>query len=217
MDCKTVRERIETDPANLDRESALHVEDCVACAAYAERVRNSEWIIHEALRFDVAALKQGAARQPAVRRTIVYSQRVWAGVAATLVVGLAVWFGSSVTPTIDHSELVAEVAEHWYQEPHSWTRTDVQVSPASLEGVVGGRAEIDISELGLLSYAHSCFVRGEWVPHLVMQGEHWTRHVAAPTSRARHRAGAAVTAGRGPGGCDRAAWRRQYRRYGRSR
>jgi hypothetical protein len=67
--------------------------------------------------------------------------------------------------------LLAEVIDHWYEEPGSWVRTDVQISPASLVEVVNGQAEIDIGHLGLLSYAQSCFVRGEWVPHLVMQGE----------------------------------------------
>ena len=28
-----------------------------------------------------------------------------------------------------------------------------------------------MSRLGLLSYAQSCLVRGEWIPHLVVQGE----------------------------------------------
>jgi len=171
MDCTTVRERIEADPAHLDNDSALHLADCAACAAYAERVRNAEWLIHEALRFDVAALKQSAAPKPAARWTIVYSQRVWGGIAATLVVGLALWFGNFVGPSVDHSQLVAEVEAHWYEEPQSWARTDVQVSPASLAEVVSGSAEIDINGLGLLSYAMTCFVRGEWVPHLVMQGE----------------------------------------------
>jgi len=171
MDCTTVRERIEADPAQLDIECASHVDDCTACAAYAERVRNAEWLIHEALRFDVAAVKQNAARPTVTRTTIVYSQRFWGGIAATLVVGLAVWFGSFVGPTAGQDELAAEVVAHWYEEPGSWTRTDVRVSPASLEEVVGEHAEVDIGGLGLVSYAMSCFVRGEWVPHLVMQGE----------------------------------------------
>ena len=67
MDCKTVRERIEADPARLDQACAEHTEQCAACTAFAERVRNAEWMIHEALRFDVAALKQRVARKPAGR------------------------------------------------------------------------------------------------------------------------------------------------------
>ena len=48
----------------------------------------------------------------------------------------------------------------------------MQVTPAMFATAVGEHVEIDIGGLGLFSYAMSCFVRGEWVPHLVVQGEH---------------------------------------------
>ncbi|MEE9571140.1 MAG: hypothetical protein V3W02_05515, partial [Gammaproteobacteria bacterium] len=67
MDCKTVREKIEADPAHLDQACAEHAEQCAACTAFAERVRNAEWLIHEALRFEVAALKRGTERRSARR------------------------------------------------------------------------------------------------------------------------------------------------------
>lgn len=171
MDCNTVRERIEADPAHLDQACAEHTEQCAACTAFAERVRNAEWLIHEALRFDVAALKRSAGRKPASRWIVVRSRTVWTGVAAMLVVGAAVWLGIAVGPVVDNGPLVAEVLDHWYEEPQSWVRTDVRISPASLEEVLGGQAEVDITRLGLLSYAQSCLVRGEWIPHLVIQGD----------------------------------------------
>jgi len=171
LDCKTVRDRIEADPAHLDQDCAEHIAGCAACAAYSDRVRNAEWLIHEALRFDVTAVKRHAARKSAVRWTIVRRRTVWSGVAAMLVAGAALWYGVNVGPAVGTDPLLAEVIDHWYEEPGSWVRTDVQISPASLVEVVNGRAEIDIGRLGLLSYAQSCFVRGEWVPHLVMQGE----------------------------------------------
>jgi hypothetical protein len=171
MDCETVRYRIEADPAHLDKDCAEHIEGCAACTAYFDRVRNTEWLIHEALRFDVAAMKRDAARKSMVRWTIVRRRTVWSGVAAMFVAGVALWFGVNVGPAVGTDPLLAEVTNHWYEEPESWVRTDVQISPASLAEVVSGRPEIDIGRLGLLSYAQSCFVRGEWVPHLVMQGE----------------------------------------------
>lgn len=171
MDCKTVRERIEADPAHLDQASAEHTEQCAACTAFAERVRNAEWMIHEALRFDVAALKRRVAGKPARRRVVVQRRTVWKSVAAMLVVGVAVWFGIAVRPVVDNGSLVAEILEHWYEEPQSWVQTDVRISPASLEEVLNGQADVDMTGLGLLSYAQSCLVRGEWIPHLVVQGE----------------------------------------------
>ncbi len=171
MDCKTVRERIEADPARVDQACAEHTEKCAACTAFAERVRNAEWLIHEALRFDVIALKRRAARRPASRWIVVRHRTVWTGVAAMLAVGVAVWLGMAVGPVAGNGQLVTEVLEHWYEEPQSWVRTDVRISPASLEEVLDGHADVDMSRLGLLSYAQSCFVRGEWIPHLVVQGD----------------------------------------------
>lgn len=171
MDCKTVRERIEADPAHLDEACAEHAEQCAACTAFAERVRNAEWMIHEALRFDVAALKRRVAGKPARRRVVVQRRTVWTGVAMMFLVGVAVWLGIAVVPVADNGQLVAEVLEHWYEEPQSWVQTDVRISPASLEEVLNDQADVDMSRLGLLSYAQSCLVRGEWIPHLVVQGE----------------------------------------------
>ncbi len=171
MDCKTVRERIESDPAHLDQECAEHTEQCAACTAFAERVRNAEWLIHEALRFEVAALKRGTERRSARRWAVSQRRTASLGVAAMLVVGVAVWLGITGRAVVDNGPLVAEILEHWYEEPQSWIQTDVRVSPASLEEVLSGQAEVDMTRLGLLSYAQSCLVRGEWIPHLVIQGE----------------------------------------------
>ena len=171
MDCTLVREKIEADPAHLDDAAVAHLQECAACSAYADRVNNAERLINEALRFDVSALKDNAARPTAPAPLFVRYRSALGGDAAAIVVGVAVWFGTSIAPSTQSAELVAEVVQHWYEEPDSWVRTDVQVSAASLQRVVNGQAEIDIAELGLLSYAQSCFVRGEWVPHLVLQGE----------------------------------------------
>jgi hypothetical protein len=171
MDCTEIRERIEADPADLDAVATGHIETCSGCAAYAERLASAERLINQALRFDVGALKQQAAA-PRPSGSVVIRHRRWSvAVAAAIVAGIAVWFGLNVGPGADYAELTAEVAQHWYEEPGSWVTTDVQVSSASLEQVVSGQARIDVAGLGLLSYAQSCYIRGEWVPHLVLQGQ----------------------------------------------
>lgn len=170
MDCETFRGRVAADPARLDEQCSGHAERCPACMAYSERLRNAEWLIHEALRFDVAALKAGAGRKPRGLAVLVRHRAVWAGVAATLVAAVAVWVGIGRGPEVGEDLLVAEILEHWHHEPASWVETDVRVSPASLEEVTGGRASVDANRLGLVSYARSCLVREHWVPHLVIQG-----------------------------------------------
>ena len=163
MDCEIFRERVAADPTDLDADCAVHAEACVACAAFGERVRNAEWLIQEALRFDVAAVKAGAERKLPVYRT----PTAWRfGAVAALVAVFAVWLGLDRGPDPDSRLLVAEVLEHWHEEPGSWVSTDVRVSPASREEVTAGNAAVDATGLGLVSYARSCYVRDRWVPHL---------------------------------------------------
>lgn len=168
MDCETVRERVAADPATLDAACVAHAEACAACAAFGERVRNAEWLIQEALRFDVAAMKAGKERETTASPL---SRLRWAGAAAVLGAVVAVWMGVAGGPHADSRLLVAEVLEHWHEEPASWVTTDLRISPASLEEVTAGNAAVDASQLGPITYARSCFVRERWVPHLVVQGE----------------------------------------------
>ena len=81
IDCETIRERLAADPAFSDAECVAHAEDCVACAAFGERVRNAEWLIQKALRFDVVALR--VRSEPQVTRFRFAGSR-WAGLAAGL-------------------------------------------------------------------------------------------------------------------------------------
>ena len=171
MNCETYRELIATDPANLDQEAEAHAEGCVSCAAYGERVRSAEWLIHEAMRFDVATLKQRAAEQRDGGRGLTARRASWGVAAAVVVAGFAFWLNVDRGPEFEPEALVAEILGHWHEEPDSWQTTDVRVSPASLGQVILGSATVDSNNLGLISYARSCFVRDRWVPHLVVQGE----------------------------------------------
>ena len=168
MNCEAFRARVAADPAEADAACLAHADECAACAAFAQRVRDAEWLIHRALRFDVAALRSG--EQPPSGRWH-RAATGWAGIAAVLVAGLAVWFGVGGGPQTDSQRLVAEILEHWHGEPAAWVTTDVAVSPAALVDVVADDALLDSAGLGLISYARSCYVRGRWVPHLVVQGE----------------------------------------------
>jgi len=170
MNCEAFREAIAADPGRLDEPCAEHASRCPACRAHAERLGNAEWLIHEALRFDVAALKRGAEQGSTGAKRSIISRRAWAGVAAVAVGAMAIWIGVGQGPEPSGDPLVADILEHWSHEPRSWVETDVQISPASLARVVSGEAAVDANRLGLVSYARSCYVGGRWVPHLVVQG-----------------------------------------------
>lgn len=170
MDCQEYRQRIESDPAGIDAAGAAHERDCDACAAYAQRLRASEPLISEALRFDVTSVREhgdasSAPRLPSSVRT------TWAMAASAAAAAVAVWLVLTFVPSGDADRLVAAVQDHWYHEPTSWVQTSAPVSSTILETALSGTARVDLDRLSVVSYARSCLVNGRWVPHLVVQGE----------------------------------------------
>lgn len=168
MDCEQFRTEIEADPAELTAGAAAHEAQCAECAAYAERMRNAEALIARALRFDVAAVRRGAVPSPRRVRSLGAG---WLAVAAALVGGVAVWLGEHYESRADPDQLVAAVIEHWPLEPESWVVTHDAVAQSAFEQVTSSQARIDRDRLGLVSYAHLCYVDGHWIPHLVVQGK----------------------------------------------
>lgn len=175
MDCKQVRDRIAEDPARADAEVAAHVETCPACQAYAARAAEAERRIQQALRFDVRAL-QTVQRAPAAggARRRAGSRNGLVAVAAACIAGLAlwvgVWIGAGQGPGSEGGGFAALIEQHWYDEPESWIRSDVQVSNVALDAALNGQVRLDLATLGTVTYARSCVVAGLQVPHLVVQG-----------------------------------------------
>ena len=169
MECETFRERIGADPGDLDGECAEHERSCAPCAAYAARVRASERLIHEALRFDVERVRKPAASSAKPVRAATPPR--WALAASVVAAGIALWVGSRFVPNDDPVALAAAVEEHWSHEPESWVRTSTPVAGSVLEAALGDGVSIDAERLNVVSYARSCLVNGRWVPHLVVQGD----------------------------------------------
>ena len=170
MNCETLRERLTQDPARPDEEFDRHAESCAACRAYRERLMRAEALIQDALRFDVSAVGKAAADAPRASG----SRSAWvtwaSGLAAGLLVGVTFWAflggGANLTP----EALASEVVNHWYHEPESWVATSSPVSLALLTDVLDGEVALDLAALQTVSYAETCWVAGEWIPHLVVQG-----------------------------------------------
>ena len=170
MDCQEYRQRIEADPAWTDEAGAAHERDCGACAAYARRLRASERLISEALRFDVASVREqdGASTAPRSQSSM---RTTWAMAASAAVAAVGVWLVLNYVPSGNPERLVAAVQDHWYHEPESWVQTSSPVNTSTLETALSGSARVDLDRLNVVSYARSCLVNGRWVPHLVVQGE----------------------------------------------
>lgn len=167
MDCEQARRRLAEDPADLATDVRRHLASCAACAAYAARAAEAERRILAALRFEVAGLD--AARHGGRRSRVDSRRTVLAALAAALVAGLAVWLGLGGGSPATRS-LAEDVAQHWFEEPEAWTRTDVAVSTVALQAALDGQARLDLVTLGPVTYARLCLVAGQWVPHLVVQG-----------------------------------------------
>jgi hypothetical protein len=163
MNCAAFREHISIDPASADAQLQAHESACPACAAYAQRARRAEALIHQALRFDTVR----AAAQP-LRRSAMFGS-----VAAAVVAGLAFWFGLSVDRPVPTDELVAEILAHMNHEPDALTFTTTSVAARDLNQVLAGEVTIDLVALGAavgpVTYANKCTVAGQWMSHLVVQ------------------------------------------------
>lgn len=165
MDCEKFRLELLSDPAAANPELADHETACTGCGAFAQRARRAEALIGSALRFDVAAAKRGSVTPTRKSWVGLMSAGLAAAVVAVVVLGLGQGF---LSPS---SAIAGEVADHWHHEPYSWVVTSEAVDLPQLQKVVAGKVALDHRQLPTITYAHLCFFRGKWVPHLVVQGQ----------------------------------------------
>ena len=99
-----------------------------------------------------------------------FSTPTFLAMAATVV--LAAFIGFRMLSTdVEYESLGQELLAHLEHEPYALRVTDEPVSDSRLARVVpAGVASLDHSA-GLITYAQSCVVNGNTVPHLVLQGE----------------------------------------------
>jgi hypothetical protein len=82
---------------------------------------------------------------------------------------LTVLLGVFVAGGRDGDVLAAELVEHMAGEVYSWDETR-PIPQSALDLVLRrSRVRLDRAALGEVVYAHSCWFRGHWVPHLVLQ------------------------------------------------
>jgi hypothetical protein len=159
MNCREARFAVGAEPGSQQPELLAHLRECEPCATFHREMLELDGRICRALEIDVPA------RAPApVRR---YS-RAWAIAASLLLAvaaGLALW---SARPS---DSLASEVVAHMQGEPASWA--SVERVPSSALDYVLRRSGVRLhAAAGEVVYAHSCWFRGRFVPHLVVRGEH---------------------------------------------
>ena len=172
MDCAQYRRAILADPQADDADLRAHLASCPECTEYTVRVRRFEDRLGRALRVAVPSPEDGVVvplRAPRGRAGQPWNadRRRWLAAAASVLLGTVVAGGLWLAAP--GRTLAAAVVEHMAGEPDAWARTDVAVSPPTLDGVLTTSRVRLKADAGLVTYASSCAFRGHTVPHLVVQ------------------------------------------------
>lgn len=173
MNCDHFREAVTANPADESAQLASHEGQCIDCGRYREAMQRFDALLCAAMEIPVPQITMPdleiAENIPAMRKRRIATP-IWIGLAAS--VALAAWHGLTlVSPGESRLSLAEEIIAHMDHEPESRVVTNVAVPERTLETVVNS----DVAELnpgiGLVTYARSCVVNGNLVPHLVIQGQ----------------------------------------------
>ena len=179
MNCEEYREAITADPSESFAEGTAHAAACSACSRYRDRMRALDERIAAALAIDVPALRMpelaavgragNVVEFPAARPGKLPAP-LWLGIAAGVVLAAFVGFGL-FSPDGSGATLAEEVIAHMEHEQASRRVTTVSVPEQQLHRVIDPEVSAMDAGIGLVSYAQTCVINGNAVPHLVIQGE----------------------------------------------
>lgn len=162
MNCLEFRRIVGAQPHSNAPDIAAHAAECEACARYRAQMQQMDELIHRALSIETSPMqpdqKPVAKPRPFMR---------W-GLAASVMLAIAVtvfWIG------YPRDALASAAVEHVLHEARSLQRTSEVVTDAELAEVLE-HAQVKLkSDMGRVSYAVVCVVRGHRVPHFVVQTE----------------------------------------------
>lgn len=159
MNCLEFRRAVGADPRTRATEVLLHAEQCAACARHRDELMRMDQLIHRALEIEVPSLPARAS----VRRRWLARWAAAASVVAAVAVSLIVWLSAP------REALAGQLVAHVEGEAQSLVRTADVVEPERLDDVLA-RSGVRLKPgAGPVSYAMSCWFRGHYVPHLVVQ------------------------------------------------
>jgi hypothetical protein len=162
VNCGEVRRALDAEPGRRTPELEAHVAACPGCARYAAEAARLEATLRRALEVPVPPPPAGR-KAPALRTA------PWLALAASLA-GLAL-ATAAIVALYPREALAAALVGHMAHEPESRVPTAAVVPEASLRYVLR-RAGVALGpDAPPVSYARSCWFRGAFVPHLVVQTE----------------------------------------------
>lgn len=176
MNCEATQLQIGADPQASNDVLEAHLLSCARCTAFQRETRALDGQIRRALELPLEPLRPAwngvELRRPAaqsagaaVSRRLGRS-RAWALAAS---VALAVTIGLVFWSTQSQPALATAVVEHMALEPDSWNQR-APVPQSALDLVLRrSGVRLDRATAGEVVYAYSCWFRGRYVPHLVVQ------------------------------------------------
>jgi len=158
VSCDEARLLIGADPLATTPALEEHLARCAACARFRDEMRSLDADIRRALERppDIARLRS-AGPPPAWRQ--------WALAASVVLVSLAVFAVWVLRPS---DTLAHEVVAHVQEEPRSWLATQHVSAQGIAQALRGAGVALDVTS-DRIRYAQSCWLRGHYVPHLVIQ------------------------------------------------
>ncbi len=167
MECIEFRRRTLEAPADNAAALAGHRLACRSCADWAARQRRFDSRIAKALAVPVP---DGLAERVRMRASwSARRRRHWPAVAAALVVAVA---GFAALQSWRTEPLGEAVVEHLYHEPELLLASDGAVAADRLETVLARVGAALDGDIGAVTHAGLCPIRGRLAAHLVVAGEH---------------------------------------------
>jgi len=156
--CDDARLLIGADPGATTPELEEHLATCAACARFREEMRALDAEIRRALERPPDTVRPRSARPS---RT----WRQWALAASVVLASFAVLAVWLLRPS---DTLAREVVAHVQAEPESWLATQHVSAQDIGQALRGAGVALDVTSDRVM-YAQSCWFRGHYVPHLVIQ------------------------------------------------
>ena len=178
MNCEDYRQAIAADPSESFDSGSVHASACDACRTYRDDMRELDRKIGLAMSIKVPDLQipdldsvdldDNVVSLPVGRKSPLTAQ-AWIGIAASFAIA-AVFGARFIGPDLTNVSLADQVIAHLDHEKGALRVTSTPVSERTLNKVVSSEVA-EMGDVGLITYARTCTINGNSIPHLVMQGE----------------------------------------------
>jgi hypothetical protein len=174
MNCDDYQQALAATP-DFEDESG-HVQGCAECQAFNHEMLALDGRIRAAMELSVPPLRmpelpdldvENVVSLPARRRLLTPS---WFAIAAT--VALAAFIGiRTLGPAAPQQSLESQVLAHVDHEPTALLPSNTPVDDDKLQRVVPRNIATMNHDAGLITFAATCPINGNEIPHLVLQGK----------------------------------------------